>query len=106
MAMLIDLIACSYFLVTTVFVYACRDIWWLSVERQQNIAQLVVKTCRNHQCGKTKVFTNVYAPTSSFSFSASSRVFFLRKFSDVSTFYRAYVDPNDSIWIKTNIINC
>lgn len=59
MAMLIDLISCSHFLVATVFVNACRDIWWLSVERQQNIAQLVVKTCRNHQRGETKIFTTV-----------------------------------------------
>lgn len=59
MAMLIDLISCSHFLVATVFVNACRDIWWLSVECQQNIAQLAVKTCRNHQCGETKTFAAV-----------------------------------------------
>lgn len=59
MEMPIDLISCSHFLVATVFVHTCRDIWRLSVECQQNIAQLVVKTCRNYECGETRIFTAV-----------------------------------------------
>lgn len=107
MGMLIDLISCSHFLVATVFMNACRDIWWLSIERQQNIAQLVVKTCRNHHTAVRQS----YSPLFNASVSSLSLFFYIGP-SFISLFvldsagasrdsYQVTVDPNIILaWLK------
>lgn len=107
--MLIDLISCSHFLVATVFMNACRNIWWLSIERQQNIAQLVVKTCRNHYSAVRKIIR--YCLTHQHPFSTSGPPFYIT-FHDsavpsrcISGFLSGHVDPN-IILASLKLMNC
>lgn len=103
--MLIDLISCSHFLVATVFMNACRDIWWLSIERQQNIAQLVVKTCRNHHSAVRQSYSlllNACRRPLFFYIKPPFILFFVRDSVGASQdSYQVTVDPNIILtWLK------